>query len=61
MKIWWYGHVHDIFNLRQNKSFINKNKASLADDVCPVPVPISLNGNSFRFVSLILNADEIYS
>ena len=31
----------------------------MADGVCPVP--ILLNGNSFRFVSLILNVDEIYS
>ena len=58
-KNWWYGHVLDIFNLQQNKSFIYNNKASLADGVCPVP--ILLNGNSFRFVSLILNVDEIYS
>ena len=36
----WYGHVLDIFNLQQNKSFIYNNKALFADDVCSVPVPI---------------------
>ena len=39
-KNWWYGHVLDIFNLQQNKSFIYNNKALFADDVCSVPVPI---------------------
>ena len=59
MKNCGHGHVLDIFNLQQNKSFIHNNKASFADDVCPVPVPILFNGNSFRFVYLILNVDEI--
>ena len=59
MKNKWYDHVLNIFNMLQNKSFIHKNKASLADDVSPVP--ILLNGNSFRFVSPILNADKIYT
>ena len=39
-KNWWYGHVLDIFKLKQNKSFIYNNKALFADDVCSVPVPI---------------------
>ena len=59
MKNWWYGHVLDIFNLQQNKSLIHNNIASLVDDVCPVL--ILFNGKKFRFASLILNLDEIYS